>query len=71
MATFPRMGYPATFGWQRAPDLDIPNGDAWELPNGEYRYAPKGRAFCVVRFADGRTEIKLMRTKNATKFHGI
>lgn len=59
----PAMGLAESFGWVRAPEKDILNGEAWELPNGQFRYAPKSYAFCVVRDHLGVVSIKLMTTK--------
>lgn len=59
----PRLGTAESFGWVRFPIQDIPNGEAWELPNGQFRYVPKGHAFCVVRDHIGVVSIKLMTSK--------
>jgi len=59
----PTMGLASSFGWVRAPEHDILNGQAWELPNGQFRFVPKGHSFCVVRDHEGVVSIKLMTTK--------
>ena len=59
----PALGTAESFGWVRAPEQDILNGEAWELPNGQFRFVPKGQSFCVVRDHEGVVSIKLMTTK--------
>lgn len=43
---WPKPDRPHSFGWLRRPDLDLPAGEAWELPHGEIRLtlpdAPEG-----------------------------
>lgn len=34
---WPKPDRPHSFGWLRRPDLDLPQGEAWELPDGEIR----------------------------------
>ena len=59
----PALGTPESFAWVRYPDGDILNGQCWELPNGQFRFVPKGHSFCVVRDHEGVVSIKLMTTK--------
>jgi hypothetical protein len=59
----PRMGLPSSFGWQRFPDADIPNGICFQLPNGEFRFLPKAGSYCIVQYEGEAPIIKPMRTK--------
>jgi hypothetical protein len=64
----PRIGKVDSFGWQRFPAADIPNGLCYQLPNGEYMFLPKEGSYCIVQY-DGEPHpiIKPMRTKQEPK----